>query len=159
MRNDHHSKFSSLSSWQRGQFIEFISSPEEWNGVKYTWIIHIWTAVVDGCENDHHSEFSNLATGEKPKKNKTGLQRDWNPSVTSMNTGAMLEGHGLKSRCALIFSGFFFQTLFVIWCVFQLHSNFQWPLCIPVVYCNLFEVGLLGETLSELLSTVVFSQI
>ena len=40
------------SHWERGQFIEFISSREEWNDLKYIWntVIHIWTAVVDESE-------------------------------------------------------------------------------------------------------------
>ena len=37
--------------WEWGQFIEFISSREEWNDVKFLYeIIHIWTAVVDESE-------------------------------------------------------------------------------------------------------------
>ena len=51
--------------WERDQFIDFISSREEWNDVKSLKIIHIWTAVIDESEewsshwkiycNDHSS--------------------------------------------------------------------------------------------------------
>ena len=37
--------------WERGQFIEFISSREEWNDVMFIWNdSYIWTAVVDQSE-------------------------------------------------------------------------------------------------------------
>jgi len=44
--------------WERGQLIEFISSREEWNDVKYMYeIIHIWTAVVDESEEWSQPQF------------------------------------------------------------------------------------------------------
>ena len=38
------------TNWERGQLIEFISSREEWNDVKYISNNSYWTAVVDESE-------------------------------------------------------------------------------------------------------------
>ena len=56
--------------WERGQLIEFMSSREEWNDVKYIWndsylYCGFWMKVM----NDHRSKFSNLSSWkEKPEK-------------------------------------------------------------------------------------------
>ena len=58
--------------WERGQFIEFISS----RAVKW-WevyeIIHICTAVVDEREGDHCSKFSNLSNWKEEAWKNQGL--------------------------------------------------------------------------------------
>ena len=86
--------------WERGQFIEFISS----RAVKW-WevyeIIHICTAVVDEREGDHCSKFSNLSNWKEEAWKNQGLNgiRSVTPAIpVRCSTNWAMISHTLGAR-------------------------------------------------------------
>ena len=79
--------------WERGQFVEFISSREEWNGVKYIW----------------SNSYVNWVGRRSYELNKLTslLMCDFIAQLVEHRTG-IRGGRGFESREALIFPGLFF---------------------------------------------------